>query len=301
MQRKTKPINSILLVVVLAAAATACRFALIHWLGYRTPALFYTLAIMICAQLAGTAASLALTGLSIVVLKLLFLGTPYAIHFNNPQDMSALLLFAVIGVAISVMGGRERRYRNELEREREMTALKHEVARMGSFEWFVKEGRMQWSPEMEKLYGIRSHDQVHTIEDWKARVHSEDLGEALEEMEETARLRRPTYDQTYRILRADGEVRWIHTRRKYQYDAHGQPEYVIGIDIDVTDLERGAIAQQLLGGFVEVCSACRRIHETKSDEWLPMENYLHRHNDTRVSHGMCTECGQKWLAQMVHQ
>jgi len=184
---------------------------------------------------------------------------------------------------------------DDLIRAHHRLALKHEIARMGAFEWFVPQERVAWSPEMEEIFGIHSTDHVHTLEEWKSLVHPADLAEAMGGLQSTAKHKLPTFDDTYRIIRPDGQTRWIHARRKYQYDSDGKPLYVMGICMDVTDLKQGEMAQQILGGLVQVCSACRRIHE--HDQWYSMEGYLRLHGTAKFSHGMCPDCSKQWLEE----
>jgi hypothetical protein len=114
-------------------------------------------------------------------------------------------------------------------------------------------------------------------------------------LETTAQQKLSAFDDTYRIIPPDGRTRWIHSRRKYQYDSDGKPLHVMGICMDVTDLKQGEMAQEILGGLVQVCSACRRIHD--HDEWYSMEGYLRLRTTAKFTHGMCPDCSKQWLAE----
>jgi len=47
-----------------------------------------------------------------------------------------------------------------------------------------------------------------------------------------------------------------------------------------------------LSGLLPICASCKKI---RNDEgyWQEIESYLHRHSDTRFSHGICPECAKK--------
>ncbi len=67
---------------------------------------------------------------------------------------------------------------------------------------------------------------------WVAAIHPEDQGSthaAFAAMWETA-----TLDVDYRIVRADGELRWVHDRGHLVCDEEGHPLRVVGIASDVT-------------------------------------------------------------------
>jgi PAS domain S-box-containing protein len=278
--------------LLLSLGATGLRYLFNPALGFRSPLLFHILAVAIAAEIGGTSSGAATTGLSFFLIDYFFIpGTKFR------GDWLALGLFVVVGGVLSVFCGKQKVYRDRLKLAHERLALKHEVARMGTFDWFPLQGDVVWTPEMEKIYGISSHDHVHTIEEWKHHVHPEDVVEALAALENAPRNQLPVYDSTFRIIRPDGQVRWIHSRRKYQYDAQGRAIHVMGINIDVTELKEGEMAQKILGGLLQVCSSCRRIRDRETQQWYSMEAYLRRHSSARFSHGMCTDCGQQWLAQ----
>jgi PAS domain S-box-containing protein len=287
-------LKAFLAVVFFTTAATGIRALVSPILGFRSPLLFHVFAVALATQISGLAAGLATTGLSLVLIDYFFIPPAYSLVPSNPADGLDLLLFLCVGILLSIFGGWRKRAEDELKNAYERMALKHEVARMGTFEWFVPENRVEWSEEMEKIYGIESATHVHTVEEWKAYVHPEDRDAAVKALEETVRKKLPTFDQTYRIVRPDGEVRWVHTRRKYQYDSDGNPVYVMGINMDVTELKEGEMAQEILGGMVQVCSACRRLHDAENESWYSMEGYLRRHTTARFSHGMCPDCSKQW-------
>jgi len=281
-------------VVLLTAVATALRYFLNPILEGRSPLLFHVLAVAIAAQIAGTVSGLVMTALSALLIDYLFVAPKFSLAMGTGGDQLALLFFVVAGVLLSFFGGWRKRMQSQLERAYERLALKQEVARMGMFEWSVPEGRVEWSPEMERIYGISTATRIHTLADWQALVHPEDRAEAVAALEDTARKRLPTFDQTYRIIRPDGQVRWIHTRRQYSYDAHGKPVHVFGVNLDVTELKQGEMAQAILGGLLHVCSSCRRIRDAESDAWYSMEGYLRVRSTAKVSHGMCDDCARQW-------
>lgn len=117
-------------------------------------------------------------------------------------------------------------------------ALNYQVARIGSYEWFVPENRVVWSREMETLYGISSETHQHTVEEWKALLHPDDLESTLKAMSEAIANRQGTLDTTYRIVKQDGTVAWIHSRGQYEYDESGQPVHMLGVNIDITEQKR---------------------------------------------------------------
>jgi PAS domain S-box-containing protein len=133
---------------------------------------------------------------------------------------------------------RTRRAESELRKLHDRLALKHQVARIGTFEWFVPENRVVWSPEMELLYGISSESHQHTLDEWKALVHPDDLPAVLDAMSEAIAKQQPVLDTTYRVVKRDGSSVWLHSRGRYEYDSDGHPLHMLGVNIDITDQRR---------------------------------------------------------------
>jgi PAS domain S-box-containing protein len=104
-------------------------------------------------------------------------------------------------------------------------------------------GRSQFiSPQAEQLFGYPMTRWSEVTEFWKTVVHPEDLPGVEAEYGEALARGRP-YDQEYRIVRADGEVRWIHDTSVVLPGSNGVPGLVQGILTDVTDRR---LAEQLL-------------------------------------------------------
>src|SRR5688572_27928129 len=58
---------------------------------------------------------------------------------------------------------------------RERLHLAHRAARIGTFDWDVRSGRVAWTEEEERLFGLEPGTFGGTIEDWAAYVLPEDL------------------------------------------------------------------------------------------------------------------------------
>jgi two-component system, LuxR family, sensor kinase FixL len=66
-----------------------------------------------------------------------------------------------------------------------------------------------------------------------SRVHPEDRN-AVDEAIESARASSQTFEFEYRLLRPDGETRWLISRGRYGYNDRGGVRELIGVAIDVT-------------------------------------------------------------------
>lgn len=98
------------------------------------------------------------------------------------------------------------------------------------------------NPAAQKVYGIPTTEFFKNQKLWLEAVHPEDR----ERVEKGAQILRSrgSYSSEYRILRADGEVRWLYDRAHLICDSTGMPLRIDGIISDIT--ERKRIEQQLI-------------------------------------------------------
>jgi DNA-binding response OmpR family regulator len=54
-------------------------------------------------------------------------------------------------------------------------------------------------------------------------------------------------------------------------------------------LKRAREEIQTLRGILPVCANCKKVRE-KNGEWVAIEEFIRRHTEAELSHGMCQEC-----------
>lgn len=136
-------------------------------------------------------------------------------------------------------------FRNELlDRERVEEVLRHseELLRtieraggVGVFEWDLLANRVAWTEQLEAIYGLAPGTFECTPEAWSKRVHPEDLPGVRKLLEECLRDQRRELEEQYRIIRADGTIRWVSTRATVTYDASMRPVRMVGASADITE------------------------------------------------------------------
>ncbi|WP_426193198.1 PAS domain S-box protein [Massilia sp. DWR3-1-1] len=139
--------------------------------------------------------------------------------------------------------------RAQLTAMRDQLVLAAEAAQLGIWSWDIQSGQHTWNDQMFALYqqcpALRGNGLGYRH--WEERVHPDDLATAA------ARLRdgldgRTSFDQTFRIVRPDGQLRYVQAGGHIERDGAGQPVRVTGINFDVTER-------------MEVLNALRRAKE----------------------------------------
>lgn len=86
----------------------------------------------------------------------------------------------------------------------------------------------------EELYGLQPGGFGGKYEAWATTVHPDDRA-AIEEAVRLAIVMRHELNGEFRIIRPDGQVRWILAKAKVLYDPQGSPVRMIGINMDITE------------------------------------------------------------------
>lgn len=137
---------------------------------------------------------------------------------------------------------RERAIRDNQERL-DLAVGAHAI---GIFDWDLPSGAAVWTGEMEDIFGLeRGTFEGHT-EHFRRRVVPEDLMRIEAESQAAMAEGRDLTTYQFRIIRPDGEIRWIEGAARYVFGPDGGPVRVVGTNIDVTDRKAAEAHQQLL-------------------------------------------------------
>ncbi|HEX9142966.1 MAG TPA: ATP-binding protein [Candidatus Binatia bacterium] len=115
----------------------------------------------------------------------------------------------------------------------ERLELAQEAGGLGSFERNLLTGETKWSASLEKLYGVLPGNFGRTYEDWKRLVYPEDLAAVEAAVRISAETMSPLITE-FRVMRPDGEMRWVGTQARVFVDEKGTPSRIVGVNIDIT-------------------------------------------------------------------
>lgn len=115
--------------------------------------------------------------------------------------------------------------------------MAQEVGRIGSYEIDLRDGSAFATPSFFEHLGLpRSRDQIGR-EEWLALVHPDDRSWMIEHLN-AASATSGAVDTEYRIVRADGTIRWITARAQIELGPDGAPRWAYGVQQDTTDRKR---------------------------------------------------------------
>ncbi|WP_271196169.1 PAS domain S-box protein [Pseudomonas turukhanskensis] len=107
------------------------------------------------------------------------------------------------------------------------------IARLGHWEANLDDGSLYWSAPIYEIFGYDPEHFTPSVEGFKRCVHPEDA--AIVEASEARVGAGGEHNVRHRIIRPDGEVRWVQELARLQPDAEGRLVRLVGTVQDVTE------------------------------------------------------------------
>lgn len=168
-------------------------------------------------------------------------------------DAIILHTSALLGLAMERAGTFDRLRKNE-----ELLAESQRIARLAHWEWDVARDLVVWSPELYRIFDVDPDKEELTYTTTMERVHPDDIA-LVEEKIASATHRKEPFDYLHRIVRTDGEVRFVHERVRIEQDDAGNIIRYYGTTQDVTEQKEGELR---LARSVGQLSALMEIGQT---------------------------------------
>jgi PAS domain S-box-containing protein len=146
--------------------------------------------------------------------------------------------------------------RAEQERRRAEAYLREgqRLSHTGSWAWNVATGDLFWSEEHYRIFGLDPEKFTLTIEGARQFIHPDDQLSSIQTFE-TAISENNHFEYDFRIVRADGEIRYVHSLAHPVFDESGKLIEYVGTIMDTT--ERKLDEQALRHAHAELAHASR--------------------------------------------
>jgi len=126
---------------------------------------------------------------------------------------------------------------DQLQDREQQLATAQSIARIGSWSWDIPTDTVVWSDQLFRIYGLDPQQHDATYDGFLAGLHPDDRERVRGAVESTF-TGGDEFDFDSRILRPDGEVRWIRGLGRVQRAPDGAPTAMGGTCQDITDLKR---------------------------------------------------------------
>src|SRR3989442_6974954 len=174
------------------------------------------------------------------------------------------------GVATDIT--ERKRSEQALLEQRTLLAEAQKVAGLGSWEWEPGSGRMSWSEELYRIYGVDPKAVQPSFEVFLEQVHPADrVLTATVVARALAEGRGFTHED--RVCRPDGAERLVRTQGEIVRDDKGRVVKLVGACLDVTESRNAEIAQRAAAASLQ--SLTRRLVQVEEAERRRIAGELH--------------------------
>jgi PAS domain S-box-containing protein len=273
------------LALIILASIYAVALPTGSWLSFDSDAVVFPLLLWLTARKLRT---FAIAG-AFVVSMMVIGATTYGIgHFG---DVSVSIFARVHGA--QVVGAMVTAFTLILtalfaERERAELALAERnaqfnlarcAARVSTYAYDKTSRTMHLSEASAAIFGLPRNTTKMTADEWRLRVHPEDLQRLDVERQSAFKERRTELVSEFRIIRPDGEVRWIEARALITYDAAGHACRMLGVYIDITERRRaedhkGLLIAELDHRVKNILASVAVIAQHTRDATKSMDDFL---------------------------
>jgi PAS domain S-box-containing protein len=161
-------------------------------------------------------------------------------HEDPTFYMTSILFYPVTLFVISLMSDFIQRLLDKERRRAEIktTALEQAqaIAHLGSWEVNVATGIITMSDELFRIYGIEKRDDKTNSKAILEATHPDDR-DKLEAANRAIFKNHEPFELEQRILRPDGAERVLRAMGRARLNDDGQPEAIVGVTLDITDIK----------------------------------------------------------------
>jgi len=153
-------------------------------------------------------------------------------------------------VAIFNVITRRKLHEEALQQAQERLEIAQRASRSGIWDWNIVTGKIVWSEELFRLFGVDQSASNASFESWRSALHPDDRLAAEDRILAAVRDHAQLFSE-YRIIKPSGEERWIGAHGNTVYDTQGQPLRMTGICLDITERKRAEANLRLAAAAFE--------------------------------------------------
>jgi diguanylate cyclase (GGDEF)-like protein len=172
--------------------------------------------------------------------------------------------------------------RESLRESEERLAIAARVGGLGIWDYDIVNDRLYCDESWYRIMGRDMHSPIRSIDEFRPFIHPDDADRATEVQRNAAELiaSQRDYSIAFRIVRPDGEIRWVRSLA-YLQQHDGIPTRAVGFLTDITDARHGELALRDANRALEDerRSLVRKVFE---DPLTGIAN--RRHLDNQLSH-----------------
>jgi diguanylate cyclase (GGDEF)-like protein/PAS domain S-box-containing protein len=233
------PVACYLLAFGVLAAAVAIRMVATPWLGNAFSYATVFIATLLATWYCGTRPAVAAAIVGYFTVEYFIRDVPFSAARPAYVASSAGLYAAVTAIVVLFVSSFRRERDKLIEAERALAQSEeqfHQLAEHIPEGFWITDTRrhtvLYVSPACARIHGVPLPSRRETLNAWRKTLYREDRGRVLRAHR---RMAVDPLDVQYRIVRPDGNMRWLHMRGYHIKNAEGEAYRVVGTIEDITE------------------------------------------------------------------
>jgi len=145
------------------------------------------------------------------------------------------------GIAFILDISESKKVEEELKHSRETLEEAQRLSKIGSWEVDIQTRHMRWSDNMYPVLDVDPGSFDPGLDNFFTLIHPDDRERMKETIGNALRLQQP-YTSEYRIIRKNGEIRYIQPNARFIQDNNGIPVVMVGTSQDITERKKLELA-----------------------------------------------------------
>lgn len=145
----------------------------------------------------------------------------------------------LLGTAIDITKRKQVEEALRISEAQLCTAL--EASHMGTWSWNILTDQMTWSKNFHHVLGLATEGWDQSYKSFMGMIHPEDRDRVVQKVEQILP-KRQNYEDEFRIILPNGNVRWLSRLGQVFHDETDRPVRMAGLDLDITDRKQVELA-----------------------------------------------------------
>jgi PAS domain S-box-containing protein len=159
----------------------------------------------------------------------------YSRRTGEPDEMERMVIERATGLLVIIL--ENRLFAEMLAETHKLMEQGQELARFGIWSWDINDNLVTWSDTLYAIYGINKNNFKATFEGYLELLHPDDRERVMGIISDVQQSRKDVEFEE-RIIRPDGEIRFLCSWATLNCDEDGQPVKMIGACLDISEWKR---------------------------------------------------------------